>query len=325
MMEYILQRNAKEALLLLGEMYAGGKDVGAVLGELSTLTRDLLLRRTAPEGSAGLMSGGFDSTVLDRLGKAASGSRLLYLATTLQKTTAELYASSNRRTDAELCILKLCDESLSGDLTALESRIQRLEEALARGQVIRTAVEQSVGKAAPVSKKPPQAEEIPPWEAPAAKSVQQHVEEKPPLPEEPPMMEEPGERVYDIPEEIAPVRESAAPVKPAAVAPKVGSDWWSALAEACKGRLSPMYRVFLDMCSGTLEGDLLTVYAPDDMTLGRLNNDRVKGALQEEAQRAAGIPVRLVLRVGAAPKANPEENFKNLLKFSSQFDNIEIK
>jgi len=325
LMEYILQRNAREALMLLGEMYAGGKDVGAVLGELSTLTRDLLLRRTAPEGSAGLMSGGFDSVVLDRLGKAASGSRLLYLATTLQKTTSELYASSNRRTDAELCILKLCDESLSGDLTALESRIQRLEEALARGQVIRTAVEQSAGKAVPVSKRTATAEDVPPWEEPAAKNVQQHIEEKTPLPEEPPMMEEPGERVYDIPEEAAPVRENVTPTKPVAAVPQASGDWWRALAETCKGRLSPMYRVFLDMCTGTLEGDLLTVYAPDDMTLGRLNNDRVKGALQEEAQRAAGMPVRMSFRVGEAPKANPEENFKNLLKFSSQFDNIEIK
>ena len=326
LMDHILQRNAKEALLLLGEMYAGGKDVGAVLSELSTLTRDLLLRRTAPEGSAGLLSGGFDSAVLDRLGKAASGNRLLYLATTLQKTTAELYASSNRRTDAELCLLKLCDESLSGDLTALESRIQRLEEALARGQVIRTAVEQSAGQAAVVSKRLAPQDDMPPWEVPAVKQESTRVrEELPPLPEEPPMMEEPGERVYDIPEEIAPVREERAPVKMAADVPAAGGDWWRALAETCKGRLSPMYRVFLDMCTGTLEGDLLTVYAPDDMTLGRLNNDRVKGALQEEAQRAAGMPVRMSFRVGDAPKANPEENFKNLLKFSSRFDNIEIK
>ena len=86
-----------------------------------------------------------------------------------------------------------------------------------------------------------------------------------------------------------------------------------------------MYRVFLDGCSGVLEGDLLTVYAPDDMTLGRLDNDRVKGTLSEEAQAAAGRPVRLMLRVGEAPKSSPEENLKKLLKFGSQFDNIEIK
>jgi DNA polymerase-3 subunit gamma/tau len=35
--------------------------------------------------------------------------------------------SLNRRTDAELCLMRLCDDSLCGDLTALAARIARLE------------------------------------------------------------------------------------------------------------------------------------------------------------------------------------------------------
>ena len=324
LLECILRRDAKAALLLLNQLYAGGKDVGAVLGELSTLVRDLLLRRTAPEGGAALLSGGYDSATLDRLSKDVPGSRFLHLASTLQKATADLYYSSNRRTDAELCILRLCDESLSGDLTALEARIQRLEDALARGQVIRSAVEQSVAAAKPARETAPaKQEDMPPWEEPAAKqpSAEKKAppaeEERPPLPEEPPMLQEPGERFFDIPE---PVQEPARPAAPA-----VGGNWWRALADTCKGRLPPMYRVFLDMCTGVLEGDQLTVYAPDDITLGRLDNDRVKGVLSEEAGNAAGTAVRLLFRVGEPPKASPQENLKNLLKFGSQFDNIEIK
>ena len=95
-------------------------------------------------------------------------------------------------------------------------------------------------------------------------------------------------------------------------------------AQRCKGRLPPMYRVFLDMCTGVLEGGLLTVYAPDDITLGRLDNDRVRNALMEEAA-SGGVTVRLVFQVGEPPKATPRENLQNLLKFGSQFDNIEIK
>ena len=117
-----------------------------------------------------------------------------------------------------------------------------------------------------------------------------------------------------------PVRAEQAPSKPAAV----GGGWWRALAEGCKGRLPPMYRVFLDMCTGVLEGDLLTVYAPDDITLGRLDNDRVRNALAEEAA-GGGVPVRLAFRVGEPLRATPRENLQNLLKFGSQFDNIEIK
>ena len=149
------------------------------------------------------------------------------------------------------------------------------------------------------------------------------------------MREEPGERVFDIPVDAppAPKKPKTAPApapakRPPALAPSapaVGGNWWRALAEGCKGRLPPMYRAFLDMCTGALEGDQVTVYAPDDITLGRLDNDRVKGALGEEAAKAAGMPVRLVFRVGEPPKATPQENLQNLLKFGRQFDNIEIK
>ena len=38
-----------------------------------------------------------------------------------------------------------------------------------------------------------------------------------------------------------------------------------------------------------------------------------------------GVTVRLVFQVGEPPKATPRENLQNLLKFGSQFDNIEIK
>ena len=86
-----------------------------------------------------------------------------------------------------------------------------------------------------------------------------------------------------------------------------------------------MYRAFLDMCAGVLEGDHLTVYAPDEITLGRLDNDRVRGVLAEEAERTAGGAVRVSFRVGEPPQASPQENLKNLLKFGSQFDNITIK
>ena len=79
------------------------------------------------------------------------------------------------------------------------------------------------------------------------------------------------------------------------------------------------------MCSGFLEGDLLTVCAPDGLTLGRLDNDRVRETIIQEAEALAGVPVRMILQTGEPPQAAPEENMKNLLRFSRQFDNIEIK
>ena len=140
-------------------------------------------------------------------------------------------------------------------------------------------------------------------------------------------MEEPGQRAYDVPEE-APLSSPPPPPEagkiPAAPAKAVDGGWWRTLLESCKGRLPPMYRPFLGMCSGILEDGLLTVCTPDDLTLGRLDNDRVREALAQEAEALAGGPVRLILRVGEPPQTTPEEKRKNLLAFGQQFDNIKI-
>ncbi len=369
LMEHILNRDAQSALLLLDRLYADGKDVGAVLGELSTLTRDLLLRRTAPRGGEALLSGGYDAAVLDRLD--ASSRRLLFLASTLQKTTADLYASTNRRTDAELCLLRMCDESLSGDLTALEARVALLEEGGVAARPAPPAKSVRMQKERPAGDEPvaaPARREEQPASAtaPVPQSAEPEIPvedrppwEEPPLPEEPPMREEPGVRVFDIPEEFAkpekasapastgastadavpageipaPVRPASdgtaiprpAPAGPAAERANLDSSWWRNVVAAAKPQLPPMNRAFLEMCMGVLEGDLVTVYAPDDITVGRLDNDRVKGVLTAEIAKATGTTARISFRTGEPPKVSPEDNFKNLLKFGSQFDNVTIR
>ena len=390
LMEHLLNRDVPAALLLLEQLYDGGKDMGAVLSELSTLTRDLLLRKTAPKGD--LLSGGYDEALLDRLGREASASRFLHMASTLQHTAAELYASANRRLDTELCLLRLCDESLCGDLTALEARISRLEDLRAAqaevsglpGPVPSSSV--SAPKAAgapaprpvkpkapppdrpPLPEEPPgesrPLEEDPPWESQPLPEEPPWLEDRPPLPEEPPpwleesppWLEESREQVFDVPppapqktaspdpptQNIPPSpsvsRTQPPPAEPepeAASAPEasaseapaaalVGGGWWRTLSEACKGRLPMMYRPFLGMCTGVLEGDLLTVYAPDDLTLGRLDNARVREALAAEGEALTGNPLRLTLRSGPPPQTSPEENRANLVHFSRQHDNIQI-
>lgn len=133
LMGHIAGRDAAAALDTLGRLYGNGKDVGSVLGELSSLARDLLLRKTAPQGGTSLLAGGYDEATMRQLGGQFSAARLLQALTLLQSTAAELPRSSNRRTDAELCLIRLCDESLDGSAAGLSARVARLEELLAGG------------------------------------------------------------------------------------------------------------------------------------------------------------------------------------------------
>ena len=343
LMERVLRRDAAGALTLLGRLYEGGKDMGAVLGELSTLTRDLLLRKTAPEGGAALLSGGYDGRTLDALEGNVSSTRLLFLASTLQAATADLQRSANRRTDAELCLLRLCDESLSGDLTALCARMDRVESRLERmPQVLReqaaaapaaapaSAAPQVVPAAAPVSQAEEpraQADAAPPWEEPAA-SARQQEEAPPPFDEEPPFsLEEPPFPMEEppVPQAFQPPVRTAAPSPKAAPKPSEDSAVWRELAERCKGRLRPMYRAFLDKASGTLAGDMLTVVCEDEVARRQLDNDQVIPVLKAAAEELSGRTVGVCFTIGTPAAPSAEDKMQKLIDFGSKFDSFELK
>ena len=311
MMRCILDRRTPDALLLLDQLYRSGKDVSALLGELSDLAREMTILKAAPEGGSALLSGLYDTKTLTGLSENISMQRLLYLTETLQGTRAALPDSFQPRTDVELCLLRLCDESLCGDLTALSARLDRVEELLKKG--------------APARRERPAAQ--PAAERPAApESRTAAAEKRPPAPEEvpweePPLPDEPAgrERVFDIPEE--PQRSSApkpapkaprrsAPAAPAPSAPAGDSRLWTQLLDQFKGRLPVNHRVFLNMASGTVEGDCLTVHCRNDFVRDSLNNRTVLAVLEEVTSAAVGSPVWVMLAVGgetpSAPRPAPK-------------------
>ncbi|MBR3640435.1 MAG: DNA polymerase III subunit gamma/tau, partial [Oscillibacter sp.] len=243
---------------------------------------------------------GYDPATLKRLGKDVSAARLTHIASTLQKAAAELYFSTNRRTDAELCLLRLCDETLSGDLTALTSRVERLEEG---GAAV---------AAAPAKKAEP----------PAPKREEKREASKEVKKEAVPIEEKTAEPAPPVKEE----KNAAAEEKTEAPASaQAGAFSPQALIEACKGQLPPMYRAFLSMCGVSAEDDALTLIAPDESVKDRLDSDRVREVFAEEAKRVLGRSMRVLLRTGEVPKTSQQDNWNALMDFGGKFDNIEIK
>lgn len=292
LMQRILERDAGSALMQLGELYGGGKDLTALLGELSDLTRDMMILKTAGKDGADLLTGVYERKTLTELGKDVSMARFLYLTQTLQAACAAISDSFHPRTEAELCIMKLCDEGLSGDLAALTARMDRLEQQLRDG--VTAVPTKPARRAAPA---PVQRETPPPTPI-----------DEPPLPEEPPLPDEPNgrERVFDIPDELP--EQSARPVRrPAAARPApqqsasaVSGDTgvWAALLDQYKGRLPVQHRVFLNMAQGSLRGDCLTVYCKNEFVRDSLNHNTVLAVLREVTSAAQGTPIRVELAVG---------------------------
>ena len=328
LMDCVLQRDTKAALLLLHRLYGSGKDVGAVLGELSALARDLLISKTAPEGGAALLTGGYDGQTMDSLLRQADSARLIAICTTLQRAAADMNVSVNRRTDAELCLLKLCDETLSGDLSAINARLARLEQQMTAG--VRYAAAESTAQVVPApAEKPAPAraaakptavedEAPPPWEDSVPAPADESFDDAPPPYGEP---AEP-ERPQSATPASAP---QAAEPKAEASAPTGDSDIWLALMESYKNRLTPDKRAFVGQADGRLANGVLTVYCPTAVTKAMLDTEAVAAVLREVTGQSVGQAIAVRFVVGEPEDGKKRDKFQDLLRMGSKFDNFNIK
>ena len=328
LMDCVLRRDTKAALLLLHRLYGSGKDVGAVLGELSALARDLLISKTAPEGGAALLTGGYDSQTMDGLLRQADSARLIAICTTLQRTAADMNVSVNRRTDAELCLLKLCDETLSGDLSAINARLARLEQQMATG--VRYAAAESTAQVVPAPAEKPaparaaakptavEGEAPPPWEDSAPAPADESFDDAPPPYGEPAEPERPQSATP------APAPQAAEP-KAEASAPTGDSDIWLTLMESYKNRLTPDKRAFVGQADGRLANGVLTVYCPTAVTKAMLDTEAVAAVLREVTGQSVGQAIAVRFVVGEPEDGKKRDKFQDLLRMGSKFDNFNIK
>jgi len=335
LMERMAAHDTAAALDTLSRLYANGKDVGSVLSELSSLARDLLLRKTAPQGGAALLTGGYDEATMRALGEHFTAQRLLQMLTLLQSALADLPRSSNRRTDAELCLIRLCDESLDESFAGLSARIARLEERMAQGVPVQAAPAVSAPRPQP-QKPAPAADDLPPWE-----------EERPPLPEEPDT-----EYVFDEPEvpvPAAPPRSvpkaspvpQPAPVRSAPAAPSSQQEdraFWPSFAAGLKGKVSPGVQPYLNnpaKVTGVWKNGALTLWTDTEFTRSMLNKPAILESIAAAAAATFGGQPRVSVVTGKPPESAPaapapsappaEDKLDELLAFSAGFDNIVIQ
>jgi len=121
----IAKRETTKAIETLDKLYNDGKDMAALLGELSALIRDLLV--FALSADSPLLSCGFSRAELAGLSKRFTPERLFSYLDVIREAVFGLSRSGVARLSVEMCIIRMCDERLSDDTSALLSRVARLE------------------------------------------------------------------------------------------------------------------------------------------------------------------------------------------------------
>ena len=322
LMEQIGNGDTAGALETLGRLYGAGKEVGSLLNELAALTRDLLIRKTAPKGGTPLLTGGYDENTMRKLSNLFQTARLAQILGLLQHTIAELPRSGNRRTDAELCLIRLCEPSLDESMSALNARLSRVEELLAGGVPAACAVPAAPQKQPQNSGVRKESRQMvssdkgnPPWE-----------EERPPLPEEP------GERVLLSEETPAKLSEQPEEIRYPQEQVVSGETLWPGLVTGIRSRFPAEYPFLSNPASvqGRIEDGVLTLWVIDEFIKDMVGKASILEELARLASTQVGKPVRCAVKVGKAPVEQADsqkkhDNLEDLLALGRQFDNIIIE
>ncbi|MDE6107549.1 MAG: DNA polymerase III subunit gamma/tau, partial [Oscillospiraceae bacterium] len=242
----------------------------------------------------------------------------------LQTTAADLGRSANRRVDAELCIIRLCDETLDESAAGLTARLAKLEERAVNGSLTAPAMASVVPSRPIPMKEPPKPshaeEDLPPWEEPT-------VPEEVPPPAEEPAPEPVSEVGLEPTRPTAPTEEKKPePAAQPAPTPPVG-DFWPGMVRSLKGKIPMGEYSFLSnpvMVQGRMEGMDLVLWVQSDFIKTMIDKPGVLTLVNQEARSLVGGPGRAVVRVGEAPKAEGQAEATDPLDelLSGQFGDI---
>ena len=307
------------ALDALDELYRDGKDMGALLSELTTLVRDLLIRKTAPEGGSALLVGGYGEKELRALGQRFTAAELIQCMRILQAAQADLYRSSSRRLDVELCLIRLCDRRLSDTPEGILARLSRLEE---RPATVVAAAPQVPSEAPPAAARPAPQEEPPPApveSAPPPEAPKPEPKPAPPVDPDPPPWDPdpvpppPPPRPAPAPKRPEPPRPVAAPTATWAeqkLTPGTEKAW-QAFVSGCQD-VPPMLAPFLRSRThvvGTFPEGGLILWVESEFVKDMLSKGSALSYIEKAAAAHLGRAVRVQVRVGAPeePLAPPPE------------------
>ena len=286
LMQAVGAHDAAKALSLFNAQYAQGKDLAAMLDELCTVARDLLILRTAPSGSS-MISGICTEKELKTLLPVFGAGELLRMTQILRDAAAGFNTSANRRIDAELCLLRLCEPEAALDAASLNARISRLETKIASGMI---AVQ------APAQR--------------AAEEFDIDDEERPPIPEDAP----------PLPEEMP------AEPKERAEASAASADFWPKLVQRLRTELRPPALSMFVLAEnaptvGVLRGDTLELEIRVPVAEGLINKPNVLQTITECASAQAGRPIKVRL---THPGEQKQENkgFDRLMHFGAEHPEI---
>lgn len=129
----ILQKDAAKALEIINSLYNDSCDMERLIIELTNHFRNLMISKAVKDFHKMLICSQNEIEIIRRQSESTTLAVIMSCIDILTSSAADMKQGANRRTVAELCIIRLCTPSLDADINSLIRRISELEKAVVNG------------------------------------------------------------------------------------------------------------------------------------------------------------------------------------------------
>ncbi len=179
----IIEKDAAKALEVVNKLYNDSCDMERLITELTSHFRNLMVSKAVKNFQDMIICSQGEIEIIRQQSAKTTLATIMSCIDILTASASTMKQGANRRTSAELCVIRLCTPSLDGDLNAILRRLSELESAVASGK-IRVQAEVPAPTKEPETKIEKQPEPKP------AEAVTEPEEDEIPLPEPPPAPQE---------------------------------------------------------------------------------------------------------------------------------------
>lgn len=131
----IIEKDAAKALKVVNKLYNDSCDMERLITELTSHFRNLMVSKAVKNFESMIICSQGEIDIIRQQSEKTTLATIMSCIDVLTASAATMKQGANRRTSAELCIIRLCTPSLDSDMNSILRRLSELETAVASGKI----------------------------------------------------------------------------------------------------------------------------------------------------------------------------------------------
>ena len=131
----IIEKNPAKALEIVDRLYNDSCDMERLITELTSHFRNLMVSKAVKNFESMIICSQGEIDIIRQQSEKTTLATIMSCIDILTASASTMKQGANRRTSAELCIIRLCTPSLDTDVNAILRRLSELESAIKSGNI----------------------------------------------------------------------------------------------------------------------------------------------------------------------------------------------